>query len=108
MLTAKEFVTDFEKNHMDTFIYLYERWQDEKEYEDFEEYVQAMRKSIPALVDMTATPFAFLAPCAEGIMRVSATPKGSEIEIALEVLTVQKPKPHEKNRKTGEGYGKLQ
>lgn len=29
------------------FDYLHERWQDEKEYEDFNEYVKAMMKSMP-------------------------------------------------------------
>lgn len=41
---------------------LRDRWQDEKEYEDFADYVEAMKKALPAdihLVKMTKSPFGF-------------------------------------------------
>ena len=31
----------------DRMCYLYGRWQDEKEYEDFNDYIDAMRKMLP-------------------------------------------------------------
>ena len=42
------------------FLNLYERWQDEKDYEDFNEYVAAMMKSMPneaKLIKGTKRPF---------------------------------------------------
>ena len=46
-----------------TFRSLYERWQDEKEYEDFAEYREVMKKLITEhgaeFLDMTKRPFAF-------------------------------------------------
>jgi hypothetical protein len=42
------------------FHNLYERWQDEKDYEDFNEYVAAMMKSMPTgakLIKGTKRPF---------------------------------------------------
>jgi hypothetical protein len=42
------------------FSYLYERWQDEREYEDFNEYVESMRKKLGDKVTdvkMTKKPF---------------------------------------------------
>lgn len=42
------------------FLNLYERWQDEKDYEDFNEYVTAMMKSMPTgakLIKGTKRPF---------------------------------------------------
>jgi len=48
------------------FGYLYHRWQDEREYEDFEEYIQAANKKLKelaskksgvSLVKMTKRPF---------------------------------------------------
>ncbi len=40
--------------------YLYDRWQDEKEYEDFNDYKVAMEKKLPSdfkFVTMTQKPF---------------------------------------------------
>ena len=42
------------------FSYLYARWQDESEYEDFAEYFEALRKRLPGgatLDSMTKRPF---------------------------------------------------
>lgn len=42
------------------FHYLYKRWQDEKDYEDFNEYVAVMMKSMPTgskLIKGTKRPF---------------------------------------------------
>ena len=33
-----------------TFINLYDRWQDEREYEDFNEYVKVMQKAVEKVV----------------------------------------------------------
>lgn len=47
------------------FCYLYSRWQDEKEYEDFDEYKTSMKKTLEPHTDaeflsMTSRPFAML------------------------------------------------
>ena len=45
---------------LEQFMYLYERWQDEKEYEDFNDYVTIMMKYMPegaTLVKGTKRPF---------------------------------------------------
>lgn len=45
---------------LEHFLYLYERWQDEKEYEDFNDYVTSMMQSMPkgaTLVKGTKRPF---------------------------------------------------
>lgn len=34
------------------FIYLYERWQDEKEYEDWNDYAKAMKNAVEAKGDI--------------------------------------------------------
>lgn len=44
----------------DSFGYLYARWQDEKEYEDFADYIAHMTKKMPdgaTLTKMTKRPF---------------------------------------------------
>lgn len=45
---------------INTFCYLYGRWQDEKEYEDFNDYIKAMMNFMPngaTLVKGTKRPF---------------------------------------------------
>jgi hypothetical protein len=62
--SGKEIVmkTDKEtfKKAADYFGYLYDRWQDEKEYEDFSDYQTAIKKNLPKgaeFISMTKKPF---------------------------------------------------
>lgn len=56
---ADKFFANKEKL-IDFFWYLYCRWQDEKMYEDFEEYKKALVKNLPkelSLISFTQSPF---------------------------------------------------
>jgi hypothetical protein len=49
-----------DKSVLGRFNYLYDRWQDEKDHEDFKDYVEAMMKMMPSgatLVKGTKRPF---------------------------------------------------
>lgn len=49
--------------------YLCERWQDEREYEDFSEYKKAMQKNMPAgmtIISFTKRPFRIIFRLADG------------------------------------------
>lgn len=62
-------------NAIRKFSYLYERWQDEKEFEDFNEYVVAMMKSMPegsTLIKGSKRPFG-----------VTFKYGGSKVQVAL-------------------------
>ena len=66
-------------NAIRAFDYLYCRWQDEKEYEDFNQYVSAMMKYMPSdstLVKGTKRPFG-----------VIINYGGTEIHIALKLTS---------------------
>jgi hypothetical protein len=39
-----------DKGVFNTFINLYDRWQDEREYEDFNDYVKVMQKAVEKVV----------------------------------------------------------
>lgn len=43
--------------HLETLITLFERWQDEHEYEDFSEYRIAAKKRCPGLTSLQSSPF---------------------------------------------------
>jgi uncharacterized protein YeeX (DUF496 family) len=41
---TKKKVNDLMDKMGERLVYLYDRWQDEKEYEDFQDYIDAMKK----------------------------------------------------------------
>lgn len=72
---AKAFFND----HGDHFAYLYGRWQDEQEYEDFNEYITSMQVKLVAhdatLVKMTKRPFALTFKVGASTFKLSANSK---------------------------------
>jgi len=53
-------VSDWIKKNIDTLEYLYDRWQDEKKYEDFNEYIKTMQSKLHndfKFIKMTKQPF---------------------------------------------------
>jgi len=63
----------------DRIFYLYERWQDEKEYEDFADYQKSAKERVEALgfgyIDMTKRPFAIKVQIDEYQIALSVTQK---------------------------------
>jgi hypothetical protein len=63
----KEIIEEIEfifrdKEFQKFFSYLYSRWQDEKEFEDIEDYKKAVQTRVPeswTVLSMTKQPFAF-------------------------------------------------
>lgn len=55
------------------------RWHDEKDYEGFDEYVQAVKKEFPSCTRGTKRPFAFYFDCNEGEVKVKVG--GSQVTI---------------------------
>lgn len=56
--------------------YLRDRWQDEREYEDWSDYVEAMKKLTPpemAFVKATKAPFGFVVKGANGGFQFTAS-----------------------------------
>ena len=64
-----------------TIFYLYERWQDEKEYEDIKDYLAVVQKSVPGAYKMTRRPFGFKAKCEDGELAVSVKLDGRYIKL---------------------------
>lgn len=49
---------------------LYERWQEEQEYEDINDYLKVIQKSIPQAVEIHKNPFGITAKCDDGNIRI--------------------------------------
>ena len=54
----------------DLIFGLYERWQDEYEYEDINDYLKVIQKSLPEAFKIHKNPFGITAKCADGNIRI--------------------------------------
>lgn len=74
------------ENSLLSFLtYLYDRWQDECEYEDINDYLQAIKRSIPNAYEIKAEPFGFKVKCDDGILVVWMSDDGDHIEFHAEI-----------------------
>ena len=58
---------------------LYDRWQEEKLYEDLTDYLVAIQKVIPEASEIKSTPFQVTCSCSNGKLLLTVT--GDDIEI---------------------------
>lgn len=65
---------------------LYDRWQDEKEYEDISEYLEVIKKEIPEAYDITDDTFVITFECTDGFMEVSFVEEGTRLKVNCEFL----------------------
>lgn len=57
--------------HPKKVLYLAERWEDERDYEDIKDYEVELQKSIPSVFSMRKRPFGFSIKCTDGTLRVT-------------------------------------
>lgn len=55
----------------DLIFYLYERWQDEKEYEDINDYLKTIQKKVPEAFKIHKRPFGITAKCDDGNIQIT-------------------------------------
>lgn len=58
---------------------LYDRWQEEKLYEDLSDYLAAIQQVIPEASNLTSSPFRVTCSCSDGKLLLTVT--GNDIEI---------------------------
>lgn len=57
--------------HPKKVLYLAERWEDERDYEDIKDYEVELQKSMPSVHSMRKHPFGFSVSCTDGTLRVT-------------------------------------
>ncbi len=57
---------DFEKNHAGPIANIFDRWLDECEYEDFKDYRDVIKKTVPNCIKVTSKPFQLVIACTDG------------------------------------------
>lgn len=73
-----------QKEHMSTLMSLYERWQDECEYEDFEDYRAAAFGKCPGLTQLWPSPFRAEYDAADGRLVLRFRMTHDRIEVAVD------------------------
>lgn len=69
-------VSEEEHGRIAGFIFdLYERWQDEHEYEDINEYLKFLQRSVPEAYKIHGNPFGITAKCDDGDIRITVVEK---------------------------------
>jgi hypothetical protein len=74
---------------LEHFLYLYERWQDEKEYEDFNDYAKSMMQSMPngaTLIKGTKRPFGVVINYGSNKVHISLKLRGNYASLTAKNL----------------------
>ena len=87
-MTRKELWEHFNKTDtiVNRFMYLYERWQDEREYEDINDYLKEMQKLVPEAYKISKRPFGITCKCTDGNIRIFCKVKGNYLTVNGEFL----------------------
>ena len=84
-LTATEAWERIKDEHISCLMNLYERWQDECEYEDFEEYRAVAFENCPGLTQLWASPFRAEYAAADGKLVLRFRIVEDCIEVAADI-----------------------
>ena len=60
--------------------YLYCRWQDEKQYEDINDYLDAIKEKVPEAFKITKRPFGITCKCDDGLLVVDVLANGQYLK----------------------------
>jgi predicted RNA-binding Zn-ribbon protein involved in translation (DUF1610 family) len=82
--SAEDYLDTVTQKHTGYLKTLFERWQDEKGYEDFREYRMAAKGYCPSLTELWDQPFQAVYRCQDGsriIVRFKQTQEGTEVAV---------------------------
>jgi hypothetical protein len=80
-MTRKQLWEKVNKENSKLLCNLWERWQDEKEYEDINDYLTAIQKHIPEAKTISKRPFGVMCLCDDGNIKISVKLKGNYLTI---------------------------
>lgn len=82
-MTRKELWEHFNKEEkiVNRFMYLYERWQDEREYEDINDYLENIKTLVPEAYKIHKRPFGITCRCSDGDIRIFCKVKGKYLTV---------------------------
>lgn len=87
LVSKKQYWTNCKDNEsiIRRMIYLYDRYQDEKEYESFSEYAKELRKLFPDVIKTSVRPFGIIANCEDGQITISLKISGKKAYLTSKI-----------------------
>ena len=86
ILPATELLARVMTEHIRFLTTLFERWQEEREYEDFEEYRSVAKSKCPGLTELWESPFRAVYRAVDGRVVVRFKSSGGKVEIAADIV----------------------
>ena len=77
----KELWQNVNDNHANLFFNLWGRWQDEKEYEDIQDYLAVIQKYVPEAYKITKRPFGVHCMCDDGSIHIQVKRNGNYLKM---------------------------
>ena len=84
MLT-NELCKSINSTHAELLCGLWERWQDEKDYEDINDYLAVIKNHLPSAYKMSKRPFGVLCKCDDGDLHIQVKRKGNYLNLSAVV-----------------------
>ena len=85
-MKAQELWSKINDKNADLLFYLRERWQDEKEYEDINDYLHRIQQDIPEAYKITKRPFGIVCRCSDVDLSVSVVSKGQYLQLVPKAI----------------------
>ena len=85
-MTTKELWEKVREENAEFLCYLCERWEDEKEYEDIQDYLKAIQKAIPEAAEITENPFGIICKCDDGNIHIQIELNEYHINLVGEII----------------------
>jgi hypothetical protein len=85
-MTVQELWKEIVDKHAILLCSLYERWQDEKQYEDINDYLIQIQKFIPQAYAITKRPFGIYVKADTVVFKVNVIVKGKYLNLSCKVL----------------------
>lgn len=80
-MIMKELWENVNDNHAELLFGLWRRWQEEKEYEDIQDYFLVIQKHIPEAYKITKRPFGVHCKCDDGNIHIQIKRSGNYLKM---------------------------
>jgi|WetSurMetagenome_2_1015567.scaffolds.fasta_scaffold780850_2 hypothetical protein len=86
-MQCKDMAEYVKQNELRWIGQAYERWLDEREYEDINEYLRVFKERVPDAIAVHKRPFGFTIKCDDGLVIIEVRSKGASIVLEIIIET---------------------
>jgi hypothetical protein len=85
-MNLKQLMQEIGDKHADLIFNLYERWLSESKYEDINDYLKLIQKSIPAAYAITKRPFGIKLKADDGCFHLIVKRSGNSAKLMIKKI----------------------